>query len=66
MSTGMVIETAATRTAEPTVAFGLKRMILNVASNMSESPSGRRGRAPGLWAAPIGACPGGRQPGGGG
>ena len=31
-TTGMVITTTATSTAEPTVAFGLKRMIRNAAS----------------------------------
>ncbi len=51
-TTGIAIATAATSTAEPTVAFGLKRMIRNAASYMSESVSGRSGTAPGLWAAP--------------
>ena len=62
--------TAATRTADPTVAFGLKRMMRNAASYMSPMPSGRSGRAPGLWAAPsmpgTGPGGGGAQPGGGG
>ena len=31
-TTGMAMETAATSTAEPTVALGLKRMILKAAS----------------------------------
>ena len=51
-TTGISIATAVTRTAEPTVAFGLKRMIRNAASYMSPSCSGRSAMAPGLWAAP--------------
>ena len=42
-TTGISIATAVTRTAEPTVAFGLKRMIRNAASYMSPSCSGRSG-----------------------
>ena len=48
----MTIVTAATRTDDPTVAFGLNRMTRKAASYMSPSPSGRRGIAPGLCAAP--------------
>ena len=54
---GSPSRSTATSTAEPTVAFGLKRMIRNAASYMSPSPSGRSGIAPGLWAAP--SIPGG-------
>src|SRR6476469_2906734 len=61
--TGISIETAATRTAEPTVAFGLKRMMRNAASYMSDSPSGRNGIAPGLWAAPSMPAARGGPPG---
>ena len=46
--TGIAMATAATRTADPTVALGLKRMMRNAASYMSPMPSGRSGRAPGL------------------
>src|SRR3954454_18125317 len=56
-STGSAMATAATSTAEPTVARGLKRMIRNAASYMSPRPSSRSGRAPGLWGAP--SMPGG-------
>ena len=58
-ATGISMATAVTSTAEPTVAFGLKRMIRNAASYMSPSWSGRSAIAPGLWAAPS-------MPGGGG
>ena len=60
---GIAITTDETRTAAPTVALGLNRMIRNAASKMSPSPSGRSGMAPGLWAAP--SIPGGGAHGGG-
>src|SRR5690242_16446519 len=63
-TTGTSQATAATRTAEPTVALGLNRMMRNAASYMSPSPSGRRGMAPGLWAAP--SIPGAGAQGAGG
>ena len=62
-TTGISIATAVTRTAEPTVAFGLKRMIRNAASYMSPSWSGRSAIAPGLWAAPSMPGCGGYGPG---
>ena len=62
--TGIAIATAATSTADPTVAFGLKRMIRNAASYMSPSPSGRSGIAPGLCAAPSMPGAGAQAPGG--
>ncbi len=65
ITTGIVIATAATSTAEPTVALGLKRMIRNAASYMSPSDSGRSGIAPGLCAAPSIPGTGAQAPGGG-
>src|SRR5262249_13591500 len=63
-TTGTSQATAATRTAEPTVALGLNRMMRNAASYMSPRPSGRSGIAPGLWAAP--SIPGAGAQGAGG
>ena len=61
--TGTSQATVATRTADPTVALGLNRMMRNAASYMSPRPSGRSGIAPGLWAAPSIPGAGAQAPG---
>ena len=53
----------ATRTADPTVALGLNRMMRNAASYMSPRASGRSGIAPGLCAAPSIPGAGAQAPG---
>ncbi len=64
-TTGITQAIAETSTAEPTVAFGLKRMMRNAASYMSPRVSGRSGIAPGLCAAPSIPGGGAHVPGGG-
>ena len=61
--TGTSQATVATRTADPTVALGLNRMMRNAASYMSPRPSGRSGIAPGLCAAPSIPGAGAQAPG---
>ena len=64
--TGTSQAIVATRTADPTVALGLNRMMRNAASYMSPRPSGRSGIAPGLCAAPSIPGAGAQAPGVGG
>ena len=48
ISTGTTRNAADTRAASPTIAFGLRRIVLNAPSKKSPTPSGRRATTPGL------------------
>ena len=48
ISTGTTIAPNVTRAASPTIAFGLRLMVLNAPSKKSPRPSGRSATTPGL------------------
>ncbi len=49
INAGMTIATVLTRAARPTIALGLRRIVLKAPSKKSPSRSGRSATTPGLW-----------------